>query len=125
MAQPSATEIARAILEMAVTHSSNDLATKVSAYIVESRRTSDLGTIMREVERLRQLLHNITEVTITTAVTATPAILSEVKRILGNNELVINQVIDKSVIGGVRIESSNYYLDLTVRNRLNKMKIGA
>ena len=110
MARATVHQIALAVLNLSRNTNESQLAQEIASYIVAERRTSDLGAIMREV-------------TVTTAFEPSEAVIDQVKQLIGDNT-VINKVTDKSVIGGVRIESSDYFLDLTVRNRLNKMKIG-
>lgn len=124
MARVSVHDIAMAIISLSKKRPKDSLAKDIASYIVAERRSNDLGAIMREVDRLRQQKSYITEVTLTTAVEPTDLVIAEARRLL-NRKVVINKVIDRNVIGGVRIESSDYYLDLTVRNRLNKLKIGA
>lgn len=124
MARATIHQVALAIFNLSKTTAESQLAHEIAGYIVAERRTSDLGAIMREVDRLRQQTSGIEEVTVTTAFEPSDTVITQVKQLIGD-KTVINKVIDKSVIGGVRIESSEYFLDLTVRNRLNKMKIGA
>lgn len=124
MAQASIRQIAEAVLALSKQQSEANLAKAIAAYVVAERRSADLSAIMREVARLRAQ-DGVTEATITTAVPATPAVKAEIKQLLGDKSAVLNEVVDKNVIGGVRIESNDYYLDLTVRNRLNKLKVGA
>lgn len=124
MARATVNQIALAIFNLSKTTTQSQLANEIAGYIVAERRTSDLGAIMREVVRLRQQTSGVEEVTVTTAFEPSDTVITQVKQLIGD-KTVINKVIDKSVIGGVRIESSEYFLDLTVRNRLNKMKIGA
>ncbi|MCA9343367.1 F0F1 ATP synthase subunit delta [Candidatus Saccharibacteria bacterium] len=123
MARATVHQIALAVLNLSRNTNESQLAQEIASYIVAERRTSDLGAIMREVDRLRQQTSGVKEVTVTTAFEPSEAVIDQVKQLIGDNT-VINKVTDKSVIGGVRIESSDYFLDLTVRNRLNKMKIG-
>lgn len=123
MAQASIRQVAEAILNLSKSRSETQLAKEVAAYVVAERRSADLGAIMREVARLRAV-SGVTEATITTAVPATKAVRAEVKRLIGDKDAIINEVVDKNVIGGVRIEANDYYLDLTVRNRLNRLKTG-
>lgn len=123
MAQASIREVAKAILILGKSHSGDILAKKIASYLVYERRSSDLDIIMREVAR-QQLAQGVTEVTLTTASPVSKAVMSEVKHLLGDRKAVINQVIDKNIIGGMRLEANDFYLDLTVHNRLNKLKAG-
>jgi len=38
------------------------------------------------------------------------------------DKVILNETIDPSVIGGVRIETNEQQLDITVRAKLNKLK---
>ena len=78
---------------------------------------------MREVERLRRL-EGVSEVTITTATPASEEVKMRVKQLFGNHNIIINEEIDKTIIGGVCIESEEYFLDLTIRGRLEQLKTG-
>lgn len=122
MARASKSDIARAILQLSKVHSGQKLAREIAAYITSERRTNELEAIIREVRRLREQQDGIVEVDITTAFPATDKIKRQITDIVGTKNVVINEVIDKSVIGGVRMETSDTYLDLTVRNRLERLK---
>lgn len=123
MAQPTRRQIAEVIVELSKSYSQSSLAEAIAAYLATERRTSELDAIMREVKTLRSRM-GVNEVTITTAFPAPAAIKDKIVALLGNGPTVINEVIDKNVIGGVRVEANDLYLDLTVRNRLNKLKVG-
>jgi F0F1-type ATP synthase delta subunit len=47
---------------------------------------------------------------------------ADIKALLGAKKVILNTNVDKSVIGGVRVESGEQLLDLTVRNRLTRLK---
>lgn len=123
MARPTKHDIAVAILELTRTISEKKLAHAVAAYVVSERRTSELDAIMREVKRLREKQTGVVEVDVTTAVPATAAVKKSITKLLGNKAVVINEIVDKDVIGGVRVETNDLSLDLTVRNRLNRLKV--
>lgn len=123
MAKASVKQIAQAINDLSQKSTDDKaLAKEIAAYIVAERRSADLGAIMREVARLRSQ-SGIVEATVTTARPLSDNVRSSIKQLLNSDQAVINEVIDKTVIGGVRIEANEYYLDLTVRNRLNRLKV--
>ena len=95
----------------------------VASYLISNRRTADLDKIMRQIAVIR-LSKGLSEATITSAVPINSEIKKQIKSLIKSKSVLINEVKDKSVIGGVRIEANEYYLDLTVRNRLNKLKVG-
>ena len=114
--------IAQAILALSTKLSGAKLSRAVAAYVIEQRRTSDLDAILREVSRIREDQTGIVEATVTSAFPISDKVKKEIKGLLGEDKLVVNEVIDKTVIGGVRVETSAVHLDLTVRNRLHKLK---
>ena len=54
MARATVHQIALAVLNLSRNTNESQLAQEIASYIVAERRTSDLGAIMREVDRLRQ-----------------------------------------------------------------------
>jgi len=122
MAKASRRDIAAVILALSDKYSDKKLANAVAAYVVDERRTSELDAILREVSKLRSEQTGIVEATITSAFPVSDKLKKQIKSLLEQDKLVINEVIDKDVIGGVRVETSEKSLDLTVSNRLNKLK---
>ncbi len=124
MARPSKADIAKGILALSQKRTGSQLAKSIAAYFANERRSSELDAVMREISRLREQQTGIVEATVTSAIPLDQKNEHHIRQLLGN-KVIINNVIDKSIIGGVRLETSNLSLDLTVRNRLNKLKIGA
>jgi F-type H+-transporting ATPase subunit delta len=125
VAKPTKRQIAEAVFALSGKASQAKLAKVLAAYLVAERRSGELDAIMRELKTIRERTNGTQEVTITTAFPATDKVKKQLKGLLSNDKVIMNEVIDKNVIGGVRMEANDYYLDLTVRNRLNKLKIGA
>ncbi len=121
MARPSRKDIAKSILALSDRQPATSLARAVAAYLIQERRSSELDVIMREVNRLREQQANIVEATVTTASPLNQKIVQQIKQLLGD-KVIVNNIIDKKVIGGVRVETSDLNLDLTVRNRLERLK---
>lgn len=122
MAAPTRQELAQAIVVLSDKQSAKRLADTVATYLVANRRTGELDAIMREVARLREQRDNVTEVTATSAYKLNDAAHKAITALLGGKKLIINEVVDPEVLGGVRLETSELQLDLTVRNRLNQLK---
>lgn len=124
MSKLSNKELASLIRHLSSKVSSKKLSKDVANYLAGEGRTSDLDAIMREVARQRQEADGVTEVTATSAYPLSDNARRELKKLLGIEKAVVNEVIDKDTIGGVRMETSETMLDLTVRNRLNQLKRG-
>ena len=115
-------DVAKAVVFLSEKHSGKRLSEMLAAYLVQNRRTGELDSIMREVMRQREAQDNITEVTATSAFRLNDATKKTISALLGGDRTIINEVIDPEMLGGVRLETSEKQLDLTVRNRLNRLK---
>lgn len=122
MADPTRQELAEAILYLSEKMNEKNLTNVVAAYLVHNRRSGDLDAVMRDVTYLREQRDNVTEVTATSAFKLDETARKNIKKVLGKDKLIINEVVDPEVLGGVRLETSELQLDLTVRNRLNQLK---
>lgn len=98
----------------------------LAAYLVQERRLGDLNAILREVER--QLLTQ-RGVLYVHAVVARPMSEQQKQDAVtifqaqsGAKEVVIEETINKGVIGGVRLTTADQQLDLTVRRQLQRLK---
>lgn len=125
MSAPTRQQLAEAIFDLSNKRSMTKLSEEVAAYLVANRRTGELDAVMREVARLREIRNGVTEVTATSAHKMNEATIRTIKQLLGSEKLTINEVVDAEVLGGVRLETSEMLLDLTVRNRLNQLKAAA
>lgn len=122
MSSPSRQQLAEVILRLSGRVSEKKLTETIAAYLVESRRTGELDAVMREVARLREKQDDVTEVTATSAFKLNDGARKAIKSLMGRKQLIINEVVDPELLGGVRLETSEELLDLTVRNRLNQLK---
>lgn len=122
MSSPSHQELATAVLTLSNKMSQSTLSATLAAYLVQNRRSGELDAIMREVSRQREARDGVTEVTATSAFKLNEATKKAITALLGSKKLIINEVVDSEMLGGVRLETSEQQLDLTVRNRLNQLK---
>jgi F-type H+-transporting ATPase subunit delta len=118
-------DIAQAVLQMSKSASMTQVTSALASFLVSERRSKDLGAIMREVSRLRQKHSGINEANVTSAFDLNEDLIGQIRQIIGGQTVIINQIIDKSLIGGVRVETNDSLLDLTVRNRLDQLKRSA
>jgi F0F1-type ATP synthase delta subunit len=106
--------------------SGQSLAVETAAYLIDAHRTSELESLLRDVMQYRAD-HGIVEVI---AVSAFPLnekvhddISAEVRKLYpGSKEIIVSHRLDSTVVSGVRLEFANQLLDLSVRNKLNKLK---
>ncbi len=120
-----ATALARRSLR-ASDASTSTLAAEIAAYLIQTRRVGELESLLRDVMQYRAD-KGIVEVI---AVSAFPLsdnvradVETEVHRVYpGAKHIIISHRLDTSVVSGVRLDFANQQLDLTVRNKLNKLK---
>ena len=102
------------------------LANEIAAYLIEENMTSDLDSIMRDVMQYR-LEHGIVEVAVVSAHPLSQVDIDDVYVVLKSEypkakSYIVDQVIDTSVVGGVKLEFPGSQLDLTIFRRLNLFK---
>lgn len=128
MAKETNTVIARALLaDLQDGKSMQTVTASLAAYLVEERRIGDLNAILRDIERQLLVREGKLYVHATTAHALDEAQAATIKQIFaeqtGAKDIVIEETINKDVIGGVRLQTADHQLDLTVRRQLQRLKI--
>ena len=120
-------EIATAIAKRTMEESDPvRLRSAIASFLLEENRISELDSIMRDVLAYRTLQGHV-EVTVVSAYPITKQVREDVliavkEEFSGAISYVINEKIDESVVGGLRIEFDGEELDLTVKSKLNTFK---
>lgn len=99
---------------------------EVASYLLSENRTGELDSLARDLINYRAQ-NGIVEVTTVSAHQLSPAVLKDirqqVKRLYPNaRQIIVNQRLDDSQIGGVRLELPDKQLDLSVRGKINRFK---
>ncbi len=97
------------------------LAQQLAAYLLDTRQTKELSKLSRAIEAELNS-RGTTQVTVTSAHSVSDDVKEELAKLIGAEKPVFTEVIDKSVIGGVKAQSMESEIDLTVRARLNRFK---
>lgn len=103
-----------------------DLSREVAAYLLAEGRTSELESVLRDVQADWARAGHV-EVVARSAFDLSDSvrrdITTQVRKIYPNaKEIIITEEHDEEVIGGVRLNVANQQLDLTVEAKLNKFK---
>lgn len=118
-------DIARAVAARLDTGKDNTkLAQELAQYLIEERRSGELEAIMRDVQALRHETADIIEADVTSAFPLTAATKAQIATLLPAKKVVMNERIDKTVLGGVRIEAGSTLIDMTIRRQLEEIKQG-
>ena len=121
-------KVARPRIAKAIVEDLNkpQLSREVAAYLLTENRVGELDSVMRDVMELRAQ-QGIVEVLANSAFTFTDEIRSqiqaEVKRVYPNaKQIIVSELLDENVVGGVRLQFANRQLDLSIRSKLNQLK---
>jgi F-type H+-transporting ATPase subunit delta len=105
---------------------SKRLSQEVAAYLLNERRVNELDSVLRDVqadwaeagyvEVIASSAHGLTAAN-------KAAITKQAKRLYpGAKRIIVTEVYDPDVIGGVRLNLADRQLDLSVEAKLNKLK---
>lgn len=99
---------------------------EVAAYLLVTGRTGQLNSIARDMVKARAQ-EGVVEVTVVSAHELTDSVRADIRaqvdRLYPNAmRIVMNERLDATVVGGVRLEFPEQQLDLSVRSKLNRLK---
>lgn len=120
-------KIARALLsELRSGKDIKQVTKSLAAYLTQERRLSDAGAVVRELERLLLNEEGRLYVHSTTAFPLSEQQKTEISQMFAKasraKDIIIQESIDKDVIGGVRLQTADHQLDLTVQRQLQRLK---
>ncbi len=102
-----------------------EIAQQLGAYLIWTRRTRELGVIIRDIQfYLTEQGHIAGTVTSAHELTAETleAIESLAKRQSGAKSVSLDKEIDADLIGGIKLEIPGYELDTTIARQLTILK---
>lgn len=108
------------------THDVKTLATEIAAYLISEKKVASLNSIVRDIMQYRAD-NGVVEATAVSAHQLENSVISDIQEILKANfpatkMISVNEQIDSSVVGGVRIDFANEMLDMTTKSKMNKFK---
>ena len=104
---------------------SNDVLSQIAAYLIETGKTKDYPLVISDIERQFAELGSVL-VRVKSARPISKKSTNKIKEFMlnktGANNIEVLSEIDESVIGGAIISTADYTLDISLQNRLNKLK---
>lgn len=94
---------------------------ELAAFLVENRRTNEVSLLVRDIE-LDLADRGIVIADITTAYPVSDVLKDSIKQLVGGKTLQVREVLDKTVLGGVRIDIPGKRFDGTIRRKLTALK---
>lgn len=102
-----------------------DIAQQLAAYLIWTRRTSELSLIVRDIQ-FYLAEHGHIAGTVSSAHELTASTLKEIeaytKAQLGAKHVSLDTNIDESLLGGIKLEVPGYELDSTIARQLTTLK---
>lgn len=104
----------------------DDLKAAIAGYLLEENMSDELESLMRDVQAYRAA-QGYVEATIVSAHPLTDTVRGDVNDLImqeypAAKHVTMNETVDPSVVGGLRIELAGEELDLTVKGKLNAFK---
>jgi F0F1-type ATP synthase delta subunit len=102
------------------------LSREIAAYLLETRRTGELASLLRDIEA-EWAARGYVEVLAYSAHPLTTSVRSSITgQVQGlypeAKKIIITEVIDDTILGGVKLLVANRQLDLSVQSKLNQFK---
>jgi F0F1-type ATP synthase delta subunit len=106
--------------------SAEQLSREVAAYLLETGRSGELDSLLRDIMQLRAdkgMVEVLAHSAFPLSESVRKDIEAEVRAIFPDaTAIIVSEVPDRSVVAGVKLELANQQLDLSVRAKLNRFK---
>jgi F0F1-type ATP synthase delta subunit len=125
MTNVSRQQLAQVIAEQMQKTSIKSLAKEVAAYLLSERRTDELPSLMRDIIKFRSQ-QGIIEASASSAHELSKEVQSALMKlaVAGHKDykhVILNQDQDSSLVGGARLSTADFQLDLSVQGRLKHL----
>lgn len=103
------------------------LTKSIAAYLIENGKTSELNSLERDITELRSTESGVVELSAISAHPLEQSQIDGIEQIVRKinpqcKRIIVNQTLDESVIGGIRLEFANQLLDLSASSKLSKLR---
>jgi F-type H+-transporting ATPase subunit delta len=101
------------------------LAMQLAGYLIDTKRTKELDDIVSDIEYYLSI-HGVVSATVTSAHELSSAtksnIIAKIKDGMGAKTVQLHEVLDKNVLGGVKLQFAGSEIDTTIARQLNMLK---
>lgn len=118
-------QMEKVLVELADTLKLKKLTVNFLRLLAQKRRTGVLGEILKQFNGMVRRHNNQLTVDITSRDTISSKQLNSLQKTLSENmgkDIILNQNIDPSILGGVIINYESYKLDFSLKRKLNELK---
>ena len=129
MAKISTKQFAELLLEITQEKSQKDLPKILDSYMKLLQKNKALSRINLIIKKFTEL-HNKTTNTVDVKIYSKEkiseeneqAISNKFKKLFNTDNILINNILDKTISGGVKITTKDIVIDLTLDNKVNQLK---
>ena len=105
---------------------SNPIVVNTLELLIDKKRIDEIGNLAQAYKQLAAEAQGSAEATVFSTRALTDAEKDEISssfgKLVGKEKLSITNVIDPSILGGVRVQIGNYIFDNTVASKLENLK---
>jgi len=106
--------------------SNSALAKQIASYLIETRQTQHLASLMREVMAIRAEA-GVIEINAVSAFNLEQKVKNELNLLIKREypkakKVMLDQKIDVDLVGGVRLDMPSEQLNLTIHDRMSRFK---
>lgn len=94
---------------------------EVAAFLIDTKRTREAELLVRDIEAALAE-RGVVIADITSAFPLSDAVRADVKKLIGSGELVLREIVDPSVLGGIRLATPGKRLDATLKRKIQALK---
>jgi len=124
----STKNVAQAIYAAAKDKSGDELTRAMAnavEFLAKKNLLSKAPKILEDLENIHNADQGIVSAKVSSKTPLTKYTIDEIRHILKSrykaNEIVVHEKEDKSLLGGIRIEAKDEIIDLSLKNKLNKL----
>ena len=126
MTSPQITEGAKQAMLTTITANLSPVTKDLVTMLYDYRRLVNFDGIVSEFNRLNDEYHKTVRATVTTAIELDDEqkdkLASSFANVVGANKVVVDTVVDESIIGGVILHSNSYIYDGSIKSKIEHIK---
>ena len=99
---------------------------RILDFLIRRRLISRSPAILQELQKIIDKQNGLLRAKVSTAATLATVAKHELKQMLMKryraNEVVINDIVDEKLLGGLKIEVDDEVIDFSIKNRIKKLQ---
>ncbi len=104
------------------------LSEEIAAYLIENNAVGELDSLSRDIVNGMEDRKSVVELDVCSAHDLSATDKSSIEKLVKSlhpksKKIIMNHKVDPSLVGGVKLDFANASLDMTVKAKLNKLRI--